>query len=467
MKSISHVRSPVHHLNIHETCLECHKDALPEPVTDYSNSIHAQILPKEGRRAAVCFDCHGNHHIQGPKQKDSTVSRLALPGTCGTCHEEEITDYKKSRHWKSAKKGVDKTPVCNDCHGEHDTFSPDNRMSATWKGNVTATCGECHGSEKLNERFDLLPQTVDTYFTSYHGIYSKLGDINVANCASCHGNHAILPPEDPQSLVNPQNLGKTCGECHPAASTRFISGKVHVDPSESNIIVSTVKNVYIIFILTVVAGMFFHNIIDFIYRIKKGNPYKTDNYFEKRFSLNDKAQHVVLTISFILLAYSGFVLSFPDSSLALPFQGFGIGPEARSIMHRGAAFLFVALLVYHLIYILADKRGREHLQLLKPKKKDLTDFKNTVKTYFSKDRPGLLLPHYSYVEKAEYWALIWGAVIMTVSGAVLLLVDLILGTVPLWVIDLARTVHFYEAVLAVSALAVWHGYWVLCRARRE
>jgi hypothetical protein len=36
-----------------------------------------------------------------------------------------------------------------------------------------------------------------------------------------------------------------------------------------------------------------------------------------------------------------------------------------------------------------------------------------------------------------------------------------LGLMPLWVLDLFKTVHFYEAILATAAIIVWHFYFVI------
>ncbi len=58
---------------------------------------------------------------------------------------------------------------------------------------------------------------------------SKVGSNTVANCASCHGVHNILPSSDPRSTINHANLAKTCGQCHPGANEKFIATKVHLD----------------------------------------------------------------------------------------------------------------------------------------------------------------------------------------------------------------------------------------------
>jgi adenylate kinase len=61
----------------------------------------------------------------------------------------------------------------------------------------------------------------------------------------------------------------------------------------------------------------------------------------------------------------------------------------------------------------------------------------------------------------EYWAVLWGTIIMGVTG---LMIWFKLGTtlwLPRWSIDVATTIHYYEAILACLAIVVWHFYHVI------
>jgi cytochrome b subunit of formate dehydrogenase len=71
------------------------------------------------------------------------------------------------------------------------------------------------------------------------------------------------------------------------------------------------------------------------------------------------------------------------------------------------------------------------------------------------------LSPYSFMEKAEYWALVWGGVVMGLSGLMLWANNLMLRWLPKEVLDFATAVHFYEAVLACLAIVVWHLYLVI------
>jgi hypothetical protein len=74
----------------------------------------------------------------------------------------------------------------------------------------------------------------------------------VANCASCHGFHDVRTSSDPQSPINPGNLSKTCGKCHPGAGANFAKGKIHVVSTKTES-----RGAYIakVFYIIVIAGL--------------------------------------------------------------------------------------------------------------------------------------------------------------------------------------------------------------------
>ncbi len=462
MKSPENALSPTNRMNVYKTCLDCHSEVQPIAIEEYVDSIHGVAASAGELRSAVCTDCHGVHYIEGVEKPDSKIYHSNIPETCGECHTNEYSEYIQSKHYKTVQSGFREAPVCTDCHGEHGIRSRRDPRSPVWAGNITKTCAGCHESEALNAKFMMPEGMVRSFEDSYHGLSGSLGDVRVANCSSCHGNHSILPPSDPRSTVHPSNLAKTCGACHPGAEKRFINEPIHkVTRAESHWVVGLVRNIYIILILLTIGAMLSHNFLDLVYRSKRGRPYTKEHELEPRMSVNERLQHLVLFLSFFVLAYSGFALRFQDSFIAAPFQWLEFGASFRRWLHRGAAVVFVSLSVYHLFYLAAWTRGRKQLRLIMPRPKDLAELKDVMLKYV---RPGRGLPrlgHYSYVEKAEYWALVWGTLIMTGTGFMLWGTDLVLSYMPLWVVDLAATIHFYEAVLAVSAIVVWHFYWVI------
>jgi cytochrome b subunit of formate dehydrogenase len=67
------------------------------------------------------------------------------------------------------------------------------------------------------------------------------------------------------------------------------------------------------------------------------------------------------------------------------------------------------------------------------------------------------------VEKAEYWALVWGTVIMIISGFFLWFDNVAVKWFPKGFLDVMLVVHYYEAWLATLAILIWHMYSVVFR----
>ena len=221
---VLHPDSPVSRKNVAQTCAGCHEDEKRmvgadvlerHPFKTYLETVHGKALIKEGKlEAATCADCHGSHDLHSPRNPESKMNRLHVPQTCGKCHENVLKAYQLSVHGKSAASGKSDAPVCTDCHGEHTILSRKDPHSAVYASTLSeGVCARCHAAERIVSKYNLPPDRVKTYMDSYHGLAgSKFGVATVANCASCHGAHDILPSTDPRSSVNKQNLAETGGK---------------------------------------------------------------------------------------------------------------------------------------------------------------------------------------------------------------------------------------------------------------
>ncbi|MFH1069545.1 MAG: cytochrome c3 family protein [Candidatus Glassbacteria bacterium] len=236
-------QSLVYRSNIPLTCARCHENnqvvmrhdiRFERPYQEYEQSIHGKALRKDGllQVAAVCTDCHGAHDIQSHAAARPTASQ---PQTCGKCHIGIYETYHSSIHGRLHidESNLD-SPGCTDCHGEHGIQSPTQKEAPTSQANIPKTCSSCHADEVRMAKYDIDADRLTTYKQSFHGVAQGLGDQNAANCASCHGYHDIYPPSDPRSRVHPDNMIKTCSECHPKATTNFVMGKIHIDPTKKS-----------------------------------------------------------------------------------------------------------------------------------------------------------------------------------------------------------------------------------------
>ena len=93
-------------------------------------------------------------------------------------------------------------------------------------------------------------------------------------------------------------------------------------------------------------------------------------------------------------------------------------------------------------------------------KADAIDARDTMRHYLGFNVPKPQFKRFNYAEKAEYWALVWGTIVMASTGLALWFKVVVGHVLPRWWLDAATAIHFYEAVLATLAILVWHFYQV-------
>jgi len=182
-----------------------------------------------------------------------------------------------------------------------------------------------------------------------------------------------------------------------------------------------------------------------------------------RMTLNERMQHLNLAVNFTLLVITGFALSYSTAFWVTPIADVPMGMTLRGFLHRlcGVAILFLS--GYHLLYLAFTERGRGIAKDMIPGWKDAIDLWETFKNNFFINRPAkeLKMPRFNFREKLEYLGLIWGTIVMTVTGFILWFKTEWLQFFPLWTWDVARAIHFYEAILATLTIIVWHLYSVV------
>jgi formate dehydrogenase gamma subunit len=473
LKPASDPASKVAKVNLPRTCGNCHSNAdlvakfhipIARPLEAYEQSVHGRAVQRGVANAPACSDCHGSHNLFAAADLRSRVNRARVPATCGACHTQIAQQYRQSVHGRAAARGISAAPICTDCHGEHAIRSHTDQEATTSATRLSADlCARCHDDPRLAENFNMPTDRAATYFESFHGLASRSGSANVANCASCHGVHDIRAASDPESAVNPRNLNQTCGQCHPNAGQRFALGKIHVPPQQTATrAAGLVARAYLWLIIPfTIGGMLIHNLLDLRWKARRRRFGFDDRPLDDRrvMYLNERIQHGLLAISFMVLVITGFALKFPESWWARPIVMMEGRMPLRAWTHRIAAVILISAAIQHVLYIVFSERGRAHWKQLLPVRRDLTEFFAALRQYLG--GPKARLSTYNYIHKAEYWALVWGTVVMAASGSVLWFNSFSLRFFPRWVMDLSTTIHYYEAILAALAVLVWHGYWVI------
>jgi cytochrome b subunit of formate dehydrogenase len=198
-----------------------------------------------------------------------------------------------------------------------------------------------------------------------------------------------------------------------------------------------------------------------------------------RMNLTERIQHWVLILSFSLLVLTGLPLMFYELRFFRTIFSYGRVFYIRGIVHRVAAVLLIADILWHFGYTILTRRGRENFRELLPGLKDVRDavalfgynvgltgwlYRKGVLRRFMDRHPFWKFERppdygrYNFIEKLEYLSVAWGSLVMILSGFFMWNVELSLSLFPLWVHDIFVIAHGYEAMLAFLAIIIWHMY---------
>ncbi len=178
----------------------------------------------------------------------------------------------------------------------------------------------------------------------------------------------------------------------------------------------------------------------------------------QRFSAVFRVQHAGLFMSTLILIITGLPLRYAETAWAQAFFRWIGGVPVQALAHRGAAALLIAVGVFHMGYITLTREGRAELKALLPRPKDVLDLIRNLARFVGWSRHGPRFDRFSYVEKFDYWAVYWGIVIMVGSGLLLWSPEIAMRYLPKYALDIATIIHSDEALLAATAIIVWHFY---------
>jgi hypothetical protein len=200
--------------------------------------INADEFARSDHGKLPCTDCHVNldkiPHAAYQKVDCSISCHVTDPSTNKKFSHSEIEKkYDASVHG-FAKKNADQIfpgdlPLCQDCHYNRPYTSDREVQRKRTQLEIVELCTRCH-------RHGLDP--IDNFKDTFHWELAKYGVKNAPDCITCHAplgysSHDIRPGTDLLSPINAANRLKTCSnrqgtlECHPDASAKFASGRVH------------------------------------------------------------------------------------------------------------------------------------------------------------------------------------------------------------------------------------------------
>lgn len=382
-----------------QSCLDCHSSEI-----EGKKAIDVAGLSNSPHKSMKCQDCHSA--ITGaPHTKEMVTDKAA----CGNCHTDQDEAYKKCSHAKADKTPGDH-PTCVTCHAKNSDPHSVNPVKNWSREDRVALCSNCHAQKERMSRYGVDTDAVASYNDSFHGkALLKFHFTRAAICTDCHGDHTVLPPDDPLAATNRAHASQLCSkpQCHPGASVNFaMSGANHlrlklktspilagIDLAFKCMVIGVISFMLIgialdlrmkvfgkthpksgkpvglmialsyIFIIAGLALAVFDKvqqasycamaaigliILSFVlYMARPANIKHGKQKMYPRFTPAQRWQHVLLMICFTTLIATGFPLHFYKADrLQAIFQLFG-GLSGARAAHRTAAIGMIAVFLWH------------------------------------------------------------------------------------------------------------------------
>lgn len=180
----------------------------------------------------------------------------------------------------------------------------------------------------------------------------------------------------------------------------------------------------------------------------------------ERFPLARRIEHWVMMASFVTLALTGLPQKFSSADLSIAFVYVLGGIENLRRIHHFAAIVMMLGTAWHILvfgYLSYVRRARFSML---PSLQDVKDGWQALLYNIGRAKTPPQMGRYTFEEKMEYWAFVWGTIIMGLSGFMMWNPISATRFLPGEVIPAAKAAHGGEALLAVLAIIIWHIYGV-------
>jgi formate dehydrogenase subunit gamma len=184
-----------------------------------------------------------------------------------------------------------------------------------------------------------------------------------------------------------------------------------------------------------------------------------------RFTPAQTLQHWLLLFSFTTLGITGLAQTFENTSVGYAVLYALGGIESARQIHHIAAFIFGVTSIYHFAISIYETFVYRKISRIWPDWSDFTNLIEMLKLNLGLSHKHPQFDRFSFEEKAEYWALIWGTIVMGATGLMQWFPLQVTSVLPGWMIPVGNALHRWEAILAVLAILTWHMYHTLIKTR--
>jgi formate dehydrogenase subunit gamma len=183
----------------------------------------------------------------------------------------------------------------------------------------------------------------------------------------------------------------------------------------------------------------------------------------KRFSLLNRGLHFLLLLAVTGLAFTGLAEIMYKNALGKFFLTLLGGLENTQAIHHSFAGLLAFLAVFHGLDIIESLFVRRQTPAMLPGWLDLQAFTGMLALNLGISKKQPRFDRYNYEEKAVYWLLAFGIILLGISGIIQLYPIQVTEFLPGIIIPYAGIFHRWEAILVMLVVFVWHLYQVLYR----
>lgn len=179
-----------------------------------------------------------------------------------------------------------------------------------------------------------------------------------------------------------------------------------------------------------------------------------------RFPIARRIEHWVMMLSFTFLGLTGLPQRFPNAGLSQAILGALGGIEMLRTIHHTAAIVMMFGTAWHILVMgYSVFVMRDQMSML-PTLQDAKDGLQALLYNIGLAKKYPQMGRYTFEEKMEYWAFVWGAFVMGATGFMMWNPITATQYLPGEFVPAAKAAHGNEAVLAVLAIIIWHMYGV-------
>lgn len=183
----------------------------------------------------------------------------------------------------------------------------------------------------------------------------------------------------------------------------------------------------------------------------------------RRFTRRHIVNHTIMLVCFVGLVVTGMPQRYPGQNWAKAIVLLFGGVERVRFIHHWLGTIMALQLVWHALEIAWLTLVRRFPLYMMPSLSDARHFLQQIRFNLGMESMPPRMGRYTFAEKLEYLALIWGTAVMVATGMLLLYPVRFSQLIGGEAILAAKAAHGGEALLAFLSILTWHAYFVHVR----